>query len=137
MLPHDIGLFLRSARTDARIARLRQDEGARAAFEAVYTESGDPWASASPRYRYQRLNYDRLIALLPERRFGNVLDLGCAVGLLSQKLTKRAEHVLGIDIAGTAIGHARRRGIHQSRIRTRRYIEPCRHLGQTCTMMYD
>jgi len=42
--------------------------------------------------------------------FGNILDLGCGVGLVSQKLTKRAEHVLGIDIAAAAIGHARRRG---------------------------
>ncbi|MFZ0694332.1 MAG: class I SAM-dependent methyltransferase [Alphaproteobacteria bacterium] len=110
MLPRDIGLFLRSAWTDARIARLRRDNGARAAFEAAYTESADPWASASPRYRYQGLKYDKLIALLPQQRFANVLDLGCGLGLLSQKLAKRSVHVLGMDIAVAAIGHARLRG---------------------------
>jgi SAM-dependent methyltransferase len=110
MLPRDIGLFVKSARTDARIARLRRDNGAKEAFEAVYSESSDPWASASSRYRYQRLKYDRLIALLPQRRFGNVLDLGCGLGLLSQKLAKCADRVLGIDFATTAIDLARRHG---------------------------
>jgi len=109
MLPRDISLFLKSARTDAKIARLLRNKDASDAFEAVYRESGDPWASASPHYRYQRLKYDRLIALLPKHRFGNVLDLGCGLGLLSQKLAKCAEHVLGMDISATAIGHARER----------------------------
>jgi 2-polyprenyl-3-methyl-5-hydroxy-6-metoxy-1,4-benzoquinol methylase len=110
MLPRDIGLFVKSARTDARIARLHREKGAREAFEAVYTESADPWASASSRYRYQRLKYDRLIALLPQRRLGNVLDLGCGLGLLSQKLAECADRVLGIDIAVAAIDRARRHG---------------------------
>jgi SAM-dependent methyltransferase len=109
-LPSDIGLFLRSARTDAKIARTRRQDGTTAAFETAYRESDDPWASASPRYRYQGLKYDRLIALLPRKRFANALDLGCGLGLLSQKLTHRAENVLGIDIAPAAIEHARRRG---------------------------
>lgn len=110
MLPADIGLFLKSARTDAKIARLHRDEGGGAAFEAAYRESDDPWASASPRYRYQGLKYDRLVALLPRKRFAHALDLGCGLGLLSQKLTQRAEHVLGIDIAPAAIENARHRG---------------------------
>ncbi len=87
---------------------MRRNDGARAAFEAVYSESADPWASASHHYRYQSLKYDRMIALLPRRRFDNALDLGCGLGLLSQKLAKRAEHVLGLDIATAAIDRARR-----------------------------
>ena len=42
MLPRDISLFIQGARTDAKIARLQRDEGTRAAFETVYTESADP-----------------------------------------------------------------------------------------------
>ncbi len=109
MLPADIGLFLKSARTDAKIARLRKEQGSQAAFEAAYRESDDPWVSASPRYRYQGLKYDRLVALLPATRFRYALDLGCGLGLLTQKLAARAERVLGIDIAPAAIENARRR----------------------------
>lgn len=110
MLPADIGLFLKSARTDAKIGRIRKDKGSAAAFEAAYRDSDDPWASASPRYRYQGLKYDKLIRLLPHKPFANALDLGCGLGLLSQKLARRAEKVLGIDIAPAAIEQARHRG---------------------------
>jgi predicted TPR repeat methyltransferase len=110
MLPRDIGLFVQSAKTDARIARMRRTAGSQEAFEAVYRELDDPWASASPHYRYQGLKYDRLVALLPAKRFASVLDLGCGLGLLSQKLAPRADQVLGLDIAPAAIEHARRRG---------------------------
>jgi predicted TPR repeat methyltransferase len=110
MLPHDIGLFLKSAYTDASIQRARRTAGPRAAFEAIYAKFDDPWASASPSYRYQRLKYDKLIGLLPKRPFARALDLGCGVGVLSQKLARCADHVLGIDLATAAVEHARRRG---------------------------
>ena len=109
MLPTDIGLFLKSARTDARVAGVRRRAGSQAAFDSAYRESDDPWASASPCYRYQSLKYEKLVALLPRKRFENALDLGCGLGLLSQRLTSRADHVLGMDISPVAIGHACRR----------------------------
>jgi 2-polyprenyl-3-methyl-5-hydroxy-6-metoxy-1,4-benzoquinol methylase len=106
MLPRDIGLFLKSARTDARIEKLRAEVGAAAALETVYAEGGDPWASASPRYRYQRRKYEVLASLLPERRFSRALDLGCGVGLMCRHLAARADAVLGVDIAPSAIKQA-------------------------------
>jgi SAM-dependent methyltransferase len=109
ILPRDFTLFLRGARTDAAIARTRAIAGARAAFEEAYTRSGDPWASAAPRYRYQALKYEQIMALLPARRFRQVLDLGCGLGLLSQHLARRSDAVLGLDVAAAAVGHARGR----------------------------
>ncbi len=109
ILPRDFTLFLVSARTDAAIERTRALHGARAAFEAAYTRSPDPWASAAPRYRYQRRKYEQIMALLPQRRFGRALDLGCGLGLLSQHLAARCDSVLGIDVAAAAVGHARAR----------------------------
>jgi SAM-dependent methyltransferase len=101
MSPRDIGLFLRSARTDAKIIDLRRTIGAAAAFDAVYS-AGDPWASADPRYLYQRRKYDVLLGLLPKRRFARALDLGAGEGLLSRKLAARADLVVGIDISAKA-----------------------------------
>jgi len=70
MTPYDIGLFLKSARTDAALAKLRTKQGSRGAFEAIYAASADPWASASTDYRYQRRKYETLVGLLPAgRRF--------------------------------------------------------------------
>jgi predicted TPR repeat methyltransferase len=107
MLPRDIGLFLRSARTDARIASLRSSLGAAAALEAVYAANADPWASASPRYRYQARKYEVLASLLPSRRFHHALDLGCGTGMLARHLAEHADAVVGVDIAPSAVATAR------------------------------
>ncbi len=110
ILPRDFTLFLVGARTDAAIERTRAAHGARAAFEAAYTRSSDPWASATPRYRYQQRKYEQIMALLPDRqRFRSALDLGCGLGLLSQHLAGRCDAVLGIDVAAAALCHARTR----------------------------
>jgi predicted TPR repeat methyltransferase len=110
MAPRDVGLFLKSARTDQRIAVRREAEGARAAFESVYAELDDPWASADPRYFYQRWKYQSLMAALPHgRRFGRALDLGSGTGALSVALTGVADEVLGLDIAQSAVDLAERR----------------------------
>jgi SAM-dependent methyltransferase len=107
MQPNDIGLFLRSARTDAALAELRARLGNRGAFDAIYADA-DPWASADPRYRYQRRKYDVIVRLLPERPYATALDLGCGTGLLARRLAERAGTVLGMDISAAAVAHAER-----------------------------
>jgi SAM-dependent methyltransferase len=111
MSPRDIGLFLRSARTDARIADLRRRVGEEATFDLIY-EAGDPWASADPRYLYQRRKYDVILGLLPGRRFDRALDLGAGAGLLSRKLAAHADEVVGIDISASAMAQATRDSAH-------------------------
>ncbi len=108
----DIGLFLTSARSDARLEALRQEtaDGA-AAFDRLYQDSSrhDPWASSSPRYQYQRRKYDALIGMLPQRRYRRALDLGCGLGLLTERLASCSQEVVGVDISAVAIGCAAER----------------------------
>jgi SAM-dependent methyltransferase len=117
MTPRDIGLFLISARTDATIARLRATDGARAAFEAVYSHWNDPWAAASPRYRYQRRKYEQVVGMLSGRHFRRALDLGCGLGLLAQLLSSQVDELLGLDIADAAVEQARQRAAHLPNLR--------------------
>ncbi len=109
----DVLLFLRSARSDAKLGSM-MGKGATpaAAFDRLYAEAdeNDPWASESPRYRYQRGKYDGIVALLPDRRrFRSSLDLGCGTGLLSGRLRDHSDEVLGLDISAVAIGRAQAR----------------------------
>ncbi len=108
MRPRDVSLFVRSARADAALTRLRARLGPQAAFDAVYA-GGDPWASGDPRYLYQRRKYEVLSGLLPERRFERVLDLGTGLGLLARKLAGQADEVLGLDISQVAVEQAQAR----------------------------
>lgn len=106
MSPRDIALFVRSARTDAAIRRARAAGSDPAAFDAAYA-TGDPWASADPRYLYQRRKYDVLVSLLPPgRHFGRVLDVGAGLGLLARRIAGRADTVTGLDISQEAVGQA-------------------------------
>jgi SAM-dependent methyltransferase len=109
----DIGLFIRSARSDAKLGRLIEDGAApAAAFDRLYAESAgnDPWASASPRYLYQRRKYDGIVALLPPlARYRRGLDLGCGAGLLTERLMDRCDEATGLDISAVAVAQASRR----------------------------
>jgi SAM-dependent methyltransferase len=111
MLPRDIGLFLRSARTDASLEALRTQLGNAAAFDEVY-RGGDPWASSDPRFRYQHHKYDVIESLIPRRHFASALDLGCGSGLLTRRLAKCADAVLGLDISAAAVAQARQ--VHEA-----------------------
>jgi len=106
--PTDIGLFLQGSRIDAKIEKLRKSVGDHAAFNAIYQEYNDPWASVSTKYRYQQRKYEVIISLLPpSQRFHSALDLGCGLGDLSRRLAERSETVLGLDVANSAIEQAR------------------------------
>ena len=113
MMPWDIGLFLGSARTDARLAEMIAAGAPRStALDRLYAEAPqcDPWRSASPNYFYQRNKYDNLIGLLPSaRRFHRSLDIGCGTGLLTERLHAISRDVVGIDLSATAVRLARER----------------------------
>jgi len=106
--PRDIGLFLTGAATDAWVKRLRLNGSHRTAFETIYRETADPWASVTRRYRYQTRKYDVVMSLLPKgRRFKSALDLGCGLGPLSRRISERADKVLGLDVAQSAVDRAK------------------------------
>jgi len=102
----DIGLFLRSARTDAAIGRARKRRGNAAAFEEAYAR-GDPWGAGDSRYLYQRRKYQTLLGLLPQDRYERVLDIGSGLGHMARGLSARATEVVGVDIAQGAVDQAR------------------------------
>lgn len=106
MTVRDIAFWIRSARADSRLARLRLDRGSAAAFDELYGGMNDPFGAELPQYRYQQRKYDSLLSMLPRRRYRRALDVGCGLGSMTRKLAPFAEHVLGTDISAAAIEHA-------------------------------
>lgn len=103
----DIAFWIRSARADARLNRLRREHGNAAAFDALYEGMNDPFGAELSQYRYQQRKYDSLLSMLPRRPYGRVLDIGCGLGPLTRKLAPFAGHILGTDISAIAIEQAR------------------------------
>jgi SAM-dependent methyltransferase len=108
MTVRDIAFWIRSARADSRLNRLRHEGGVASAFDQLYAGRHDPFGAELPQYRYQQRKYASLLSMLPQRPYRNVLDVGCGLGTFTRKLAPFAEHILGTDISAEAIGQARK-----------------------------
>ena len=70
-------------------------------FERLYTASPDPWG-----YRdsaYEREKYARTLTALPARPLGVVLELGCSIGVFTERLASCCERVVAVDFSPLAL----------------------------------
>jgi SAM-dependent methyltransferase len=76
-------------------------------FEALYAQNPDPWGfESSP---YEAAKYAATLAALGRPNFGAALEVGCSIGVLTEKLAARCGHLLAVDISPTALAKARAR----------------------------
>lgn len=92
-------------------------------FDALYAERDDPWHFAMS--GYERTKYDRTLAALGERRFPRGLEIGCSIGVLTERLAARCDELLAVDLAERAVAQARERvaGLAHVRVERRRVPE--------------
>lgn len=114
---HDLAFWIRSARSDAFLTRLRRSHKAKRAFDLLYRSRPDPWGAEMRPNGYQSRKYDALIRHLPERHFGRVLDVGCGLGPLTRRLAAHADDVLGVDLSQVAVREARARSDDYANVR--------------------
>jgi predicted TPR repeat methyltransferase len=76
-------------------------------FESTHSERDDPWEVTSRWYEIRKRAVT--LAALPEEHYGRALEIGCSIGVLAEALAPRVDHLLAVDVAGSAIGHAQRR----------------------------
>jgi cyclopropane fatty-acyl-phospholipid synthase-like methyltransferase len=82
-------------------------------FEALYRADDDPW-----NYRtsaYERAKYDATLTACGHGPFRCALELGGSIGVFSELLAPRCDHLITIDAAPTAVAAARRRLAHEPR----------------------
>lgn len=70
-------------------------------FDALYQASADPW-DLSSRW-YERRKYAITLALLPQERYRHAFEPGCSIGVLTEHLSARCDHVTAVDIAEVAL----------------------------------
>jgi predicted TPR repeat methyltransferase len=76
-------------------------------FDDLYAQDPDPWRFATS--EYERAKYADTIAALPCPHFGRALEIGCAIGVLTQRLAARCDALLAVDVAAAALSQARAR----------------------------
>jgi predicted TPR repeat methyltransferase len=78
-------------------------------FDRLYAGDPDPWGFETS--AYERAKYDATIAALPDRPIAHALEIGCSIGVLTQRLAQHAEHVLAVDVSEAALRTAQARSI--------------------------
>jgi SAM-dependent methyltransferase len=73
----------------------------------MYARANDPW-SLSARW-YERRKYTITLSMLPYQRYRHAFEPGCSVGVLTDLLTQRCDHVTATDVATGALKSAARR----------------------------
>jgi trans-aconitate methyltransferase len=76
-------------------------------FDRMYAESADPWQLQN-RW-YERRKFAICMAMLPYPRYRHAFEPGCSVGVLTEQLAGRCDHVTCADVATAALDSAHRR----------------------------
>uniref|UniRef100_UPI0035C95DF7 SAM-dependent methyltransferase n=1 Tax=uncultured Sphingomonas sp. TaxID=158754 RepID=UPI0035C95DF7 len=91
-------------------------------FDGIFAEDDDPWSLASSSYETEK--FACTIAVLADRRYASALEIGCAHGVLTQRLAPLCTDLLAIDIAAKAIEQAERRCRDLPQVRFQRVAFP-------------
>jgi SAM-dependent methyltransferase len=83
-------------------------------FESIYGRADDPWSFASS--AYEREKYDRSLSVLAPR-YQRALEIGCSIGVFTERLAGRCAELIAVDISERAIASARIRCAHQAHVR--------------------
>ena len=76
-------------------------------FERLYHANPDPWNFLDSAYEQQK--YEATLSALGTRRFQRALEVGCSIGVLTERLAGCCEQVTGLDFAPSAVAAARAR----------------------------
>lgn len=76
-------------------------------FEGIFAGDDDPWHLASS--GYEAAKFDATIAAIADRRYRRAIEVGCAQGILTERLAPLCEDLLAVDISATALARARER----------------------------
>jgi len=76
-------------------------------FEEMYSKNADPWNFETS--AYEKKKYNATIAAIPNRDFKNGLEIGCSIGVLTEKITSLCRNLIAIDISQTALQQAKER----------------------------
>lgn len=76
-------------------------------FDDVYAAKDDPWDFATSEYEAEK--YHATLQSLPREKYANAFEIGCSIGVLTEKLAERCGKLLAVDVSEKALAQARAR----------------------------
>ena len=98
-------------------------------FEELYARDPDPWKFATS--DYERRKYAATLDILPPGPFGDALEIGASIGVLTRSLAARCNRLLATDVVDAALDQARERCADLAHVRFARMIAPGEWPGGT------
>ncbi|MDO6810946.1 bifunctional PIG-L family deacetylase/class I SAM-dependent methyltransferase [Zobellia galactanivorans] len=84
-------------------------------FESLYQGCKDPWDFSTSTYELEKYEYS--VTSLGNTNFNTVLEIGCSIGVQTEKLARCSNDLLAVDISRTAIYEAKKRYGHLENVR--------------------
>lgn len=91
-------------------------------FDALYKDNSDPWQYQTRWYEQRKR--DMCLAVLPQAKYGNAIELGCGNGVFSELLAQRCQTLLSIDGNHKAVDLARERLADASHVKVIQGVIP-------------
>ena len=91
-------------------------------FDDVYGASADPWDFETSGYEAGK--YRATLAALGGRRFRNAFEIGCSIGVLSERLAGVCDRMLAVDVSEAPLHRARQRCAGLAQVRFERMRVP-------------
>jgi hypothetical protein len=91
-------------------------------FDDMYAGSPDPWGFTSRWYEARK--HAITVAMLPRANYRDAFEPGCSIGVLSDLLAPRCEHLLSCDIAPAAVKAAAERTAGHRHVEVQRRALP-------------
>ena len=91
-------------------------------FDDVYAAKDDPWDFATSEYEARK--YAATLQSLRRENYENAFEIGCSIGVLTEKLAARCAKLLAVDVSEKALAQARERCKNLSNIRFKKMIVP-------------
>ncbi len=76
-------------------------------FADVYAANDDPWNFETSEYEAEK--YAATMTSLPRENYANAFEIGCSIGVLTEKLAAKCAKILAIDVSEKALEKARER----------------------------
>jgi SAM-dependent methyltransferase len=76
-------------------------------FDDIYRKNKDPWNFEQS--DYEREKYSHTLRILPQALYSNAFEIGCSIGVLTQRLISHCNRLLSVDVSEYPLATARER----------------------------